>query len=47
VWTGELAWSDAVRTGSVQIRGAGPLARSFPGWLRLGVFAGSAAAPGR
>lgn len=39
VWTGELAFEEAVRQGAIRLQGAAKWARLFPGWLKLGVFA--------
>jgi len=44
VWTGELAWPEAVRDRSIAVHGPASLARAFPGWLKLGVFAQARAA---
>lgn len=41
IWTGELTWGDALRQQSIRLQGAASLARAFPGWLKLGVFAHS------
>lgn len=40
VWTGELALADALRQRSIELQGPSALAKAFPGWLKLGVFAG-------
>lgn len=39
VWTGELALTDALRQRAIRLQGPAALARAFPGWLKLGVFA--------
>lgn len=39
VWTGEQSFADALRQGTIQIQGPPKLARSFPGWLKLGYYA--------
>ena len=44
LWTGELKLSDALRQQSISLHGAPALAKAFPGWLKLGVFAQHAAA---
>jgi DNA-binding HxlR family transcriptional regulator len=41
VWLGVVSFSTAVATGALRIEGPRELARSFPGWLRLSVFAHS------
>lgn len=50
VWMGRLSFAEALRVGLVRLEGPRDLARSFPGWLGLSVFAsvpvpGPAAAP--
>lgn len=35
VWRGDRSWPDALRAGDVAVRGAEPLRRGFPEWLRL------------
>jgi DNA-binding HxlR family transcriptional regulator len=42
IWMGERAMPEAVRAGDVEIDGPSKLARAFPGWLQLSVFAGVA-----
>lgn len=39
VWTGEIAIKDALRQGAIVLHGPPALAKAFPGWLKLGVFA--------
>jgi DNA-binding HxlR family transcriptional regulator len=39
VWRGDLAWTDALRSGSVEIHGPQALRRSLPGWFTPSVFA--------
>ncbi|MHC4821138.1 MAG: hypothetical protein ACYTDX_05395 [Planctomycetota bacterium] len=39
IWMGERRFGEAVRTGKVQVDGPKRLAREFPGWLELSVFA--------
>lgn len=39
IWTGELRFADALRQHAIRLQGAAGLARAFPGWLKLGVFA--------
>lgn len=47
VWVGEQTLTDAVRRGSITLQGAASLVQAFPGWLKLGVFARTGAAPER
>ena len=44
VWMGQLKLPDAVRQGLIALQGAPALAKAFPGWLKLSVFAQPAAA---
>lgn len=44
IWLGERALAEAVRAGDVRIDGPRKLARAFPAWLQLSVFAGVAQA---
>jgi DNA-binding HxlR family transcriptional regulator len=39
VWTGHRTFADALRTGDVVIDGPRDLARAFPDWLQLSMFA--------
>ena len=39
VWLGELPFATAIRSGALRIEGPPKLVRSFPGWLKLSVFA--------
>jgi DNA-binding HxlR family transcriptional regulator len=39
VWAGELNLRDALRQRLITLRGPSWLAKAFPGWLKLGVFA--------
>lgn len=39
VWVGEQTFLDAVRRGSIALQGRPALVRSFPSWLKFGVFA--------
>lgn len=39
VWLGRVPFATAVRTGALRLEGPRALVRSFPGWLRLSVFA--------
>lgn len=39
VWMGERACEEALRTGSIELKGSRELTRHFPGWLRLSTFA--------
>ena len=40
VWRGDLGWSDALRTGAVDIQGPEDLRRGVPAWFKLISFAG-------
>jgi DNA-binding HxlR family transcriptional regulator len=39
IWRGDLGWSDALRTGAVEVHGPEALRRSVPGWFALSEFA--------
>lgn len=39
IWRGDLAWSEALRTGAVQVQGVEALRRGMPGWFSLSSFA--------
>jgi hypothetical protein len=39
VWRGDLRWSDALRSGSIDIQGPESLRRALPGWFTM-YFAG-------
>jgi len=39
VWLGNLAWSDALRGGTVEVYGPDTLRRALPGWFTLSRFA--------
>ncbi|MCF2530219.1 winged helix-turn-helix transcriptional regulator [Yinghuangia soli] len=39
VWRGDLAWSDALRSGGVSVHGPEELRRGVPGWFTLPAFA--------
>lgn len=39
VWLGEIPFSAAIRDGAIRVEGPSRLARSFPTWLKLSVFA--------
>ncbi|HEY5184399.1 MAG TPA: helix-turn-helix domain-containing protein [Actinomycetes bacterium] len=39
LWRGDLSWSNALRTGSVQVHGPEGLRRAVPGWFTLSSFA--------
>lgn len=39
IWRGDLAWSDALRTGAVEVHGPEVLRRAVPGWFSLSAFA--------
>ncbi len=39
VWAGELRFADALRQGLISLQGPARLAKAFPGWLKLSVFA--------
>lgn len=40
IWRGDLSWSDALRSGAVQVHGPEALRRALPGWFTLSAFAG-------
>jgi DNA-binding HxlR family transcriptional regulator len=44
IWMGERSWAEAVRADEIQIEGPRKLARAFPDWLQLSMFAGVARA---
>jgi len=39
VWRGDLAWSDALGSGAIEVNGPEALRRALPKWLTLSVFA--------
>lgn len=39
IWRGDLAWADALRSGTVDVHGPTALRRALPGWFRLSDFA--------
>lgn len=39
VWRGDLAWSDAVRSGAIRLHGPAPLRRAIVDWFTLSAFA--------
>ncbi len=39
VWRGDVRWSDAVRSGSIDVTGPERLRRAVPGWFTLSPFA--------
>ncbi len=39
VWNGDLSWSEAIRSGGVELLGSRPLCRVLPDWFTLSVFA--------
>lgn len=39
VWRGELTWSDALRSGAIELDGSATLRRSLRSWFTLGSFA--------
>jgi len=39
VWRGDLAWSDALRSGAIEVHGPEALRRAVPGWFALSSFA--------
>lgn len=39
VWLGDLSWSDALRSGAVDVHGPETLRRQMPGWFTLSAFA--------
>lgn len=40
VWTGDLSWKEALRSGALALEGPPPLVDAFAGWFRLNPFAG-------
>ena len=40
VWRGDLGWSDALRSGSLDVQGPETLRRTVPSWFTLSSFAG-------
>jgi DNA-binding HxlR family transcriptional regulator len=40
VWRGDLGWSDALRSGSLEVQGPETLRRTVPSWFTLSNFAG-------
>jgi hypothetical protein len=39
VWRGDLAWSDALSSGAIEVSGPEALRRALPRWFTLSVFA--------
>ena len=39
IWRGDVAWSDALRSGEVEVQGPQALRRSVPTWFTLSTFA--------
>ena len=39
VWRGDLSWSQALRSGGLELHGPAHVRRAVPHWLRLSVFA--------
>ena len=39
VWRGDLSWSQALRSGGLELHGPTHVRRAVPHWLRLSVFA--------
>lgn len=39
IWRGDVSWSDALRSGAVEIHGPAPLRRAVPTWFTLSDFA--------
>ena len=39
VWRGDQGWSDALRSGGLEVRGPEALRRAMPGWFTLSMFA--------
>jgi DNA-binding HxlR family transcriptional regulator len=39
IWRGDLGWSDALRSGAVEVTGAAALRRALPRWFTLSTFA--------
>lgn len=40
VWRGDLGWSDALRSGSLEVQGPESMRRAVPSWFTLSSFAG-------
>lgn len=40
VWRGDLGWSEALRSGSLEVQGAESMRRAVPSWFTLSAFAG-------
>jgi DNA-binding HxlR family transcriptional regulator len=40
VWRGDLGWSDALRSGSLEVQGPESMRRAVPSWFTLSAFAG-------
>jgi DNA-binding HxlR family transcriptional regulator len=40
VWRGDRVWTDALRTGELELSGPEDLRRALPGWFTLSAFAG-------
>jgi DNA-binding HxlR family transcriptional regulator len=39
IWRGDLGWSDALRSGEVEVHGSSALRRAIPRWFTLSAFA--------
>ena len=39
VWRGDLTWTEALRSGALELHGAAQVRRAVPRWLRLSAFA--------
>jgi DNA-binding HxlR family transcriptional regulator len=42
IWLGEVTFHDAERAGTIEVAGPRALARAFPSWLQLSIFAAAA-----
>jgi DNA-binding HxlR family transcriptional regulator len=40
VWRGDLGWSEALRSGSLEVQGSESMRRAVPSWFTLSAFAG-------
>ena len=45
IWLGDVAWSEAIRSGSMDVEGPDRLRRALPRWLKLSPFASVPRAP--
>jgi hypothetical protein len=42
VWRGDLGWTEALRSGALDVQGPEAARRALPQWLTLSTFAGVA-----